>query len=150
MLPMQRERRRQASRSIAVKVIYESEEPHLTAADWMRIWLMEVTGGTEMKVNHYITFYMYNPTLHILSSIAIKAPPSAQLHLTCAPHARISEISHPTLRISGKLMRKALSSTPDRYHRKRASRLTAHVRWKLINPKPQTQRLFGLVKCAEG
>lgn len=56
---------------------FMSEEPYLTAADWMRIWLMEVTGGTEMKVNHCITFYMYNPTLHISSSIAIKAPPSA-------------------------------------------------------------------------
>lgn len=60
-------------RSIILKVIYQGGEIYLTAADWRRICLLEITKGTEMKVNHYITFYMYNPILQIVLSIAIKA-----------------------------------------------------------------------------
>lgn len=60
-------------RSIILKVIYRGGETYLTAADWRRICLLEITEGTEKKVNHYITFYMYNPILQISLSIAVEA-----------------------------------------------------------------------------
>lgn len=41
--------------------------------DTRRICLPEITEGTQMKVNHYITFYMSNPILLISLSIAVKA-----------------------------------------------------------------------------
>lgn len=62
--------------SITVKVIYQCKEVQLRAADWKRIYLLELTGGTEKKVNHNIALYMYNPTLHISLSITVKAPVS--------------------------------------------------------------------------
>lgn len=59
--------------SIILKVIFLGGEIYLTAADWRRIGLLEITEGTAMKVNHYITFHMYNPILQLSLSIAIKA-----------------------------------------------------------------------------
>lgn len=55
-----------------MKVIFQCKEIHLRAADWKRIYLLELTGGTEKKVNHNIAFYMSNPTLHISLSITVK------------------------------------------------------------------------------
>lgn len=57
---------------IILKVIYWGGEIYLTAAEWRRICLLEITEGTEMKVNHYITFYMYNPILQISLSMSVK------------------------------------------------------------------------------
>lgn len=60
-------------RSIILKVIYQVGGTNFTAADWRRICLLEITEGTDKKVNHYISFYMYNPILQISLSIAVKA-----------------------------------------------------------------------------
>lgn len=60
-------------RYIILKVIYQGGEIYLTTADRRKNCLLEITEGTEMKVNHYITFYMYNPTLQISLSTSVKA-----------------------------------------------------------------------------
>lgn len=40
-----------------------SEWRNISDNSW--ICLHEITEGTEKKVNHYITFYMYNPILQL-------------------------------------------------------------------------------------
>lgn len=48
-----------------MKVMYRDAEIYQTETDWRKICFLEIVKEPEMKVNHYITFYMYNPILHI-------------------------------------------------------------------------------------